>query len=415
MLAIGTALRTDSGRKIRVGEMLGGGAQGQVYVADDGSGKRGVLKLFQKRYATSDTVRRMRYLIDRGLPAVCPVLVAPVDTVTQGGVVAHYAPFAEGVSLEEFLGDPSATFSEQLQLAIAFAHAMTVLHGLGIAHGDLHSENLLVKRAGSALMLSIIDLDNFNAAGLPSPPAVGHTLYMAPELRAALAKGEVAIPTVATDRFAMGVLFHEMILLRHPSHGNDDSQEHFEKAMCSGHWLLDPAATDLRTETPGGYPSLVLNADLARLFRHAMSLDPSRRPSADVWKAELLKALRAVHVCPRPECGAPCVIDVSKRACPMCGETFPHLTLRMVASGNRIILDKGVMVIGRNTIGDSMKLSARHAVLRRIGPETWIECLGRNGTFRWNGATWVRLPEGKPLLVQAGDRLRFADVEGELK
>jgi len=52
-----------------------------------------------------------------------------------------------------------------------------------------------------------------------------------------------------------------------------------------------------------------------------------------------------------------------------------------------------------------------HAVFRRIGPQTWMESVGRNGTWRWSGSQWIRLPDKKPVLVQKNDQLKFADLE----
>jgi hypothetical protein len=153
----------------------------------------------------------------------------------------------------------------------------------------------------------------------------------------------------------------------------------------------------------------VLNAVLARLFRSALSLNPAKRPSSDAWESELGKAFNSVYCCPK--CGGPCVIDVSKVSCPLCGRPFPHLTLRIGGNGHLLPLANGATVIGRMELGGSAKVSARHAVFRRIGPETWLESTGSNGTYRWNGSRWTRLPDKKPLLVQGGDRLRLGDVE----
>lgn len=157
----------------------------------------------------------------------------------------------------------------------------------------------------------------------------------------------------------------------------------------------------------------VLNADLARLFRSALSLEPLKRPSPEEWETELSRAFNAVYSC--PVCGCPCVIDVSKVACPLCRRPFPYLTLRITGNGYTLPLALGATVIGRAQLGGSVKVSARHAVFRRVGPETWLESTGSNGTYRWNGSGWTKLPDRKPVLVQSGDRLRLGDVEVALK
>lgn len=414
MMAKGQVLKTDSGRTIRVERLLKGGGQGDAYLVEEPSGKKGVVKVFHGRFANRDTVKRLRFLVDQDLDSDCPVLVSPIDLLSKRGVIGHVAHFAEGEALEEFLAAPSATFSQQMQLAIALAQAVRVLHSRKIAHGDLHAENLMMKPIGTILSLHLIDLDNFNAPGMPSPPCAGHNLYMAPELRSAIARKRPTIPTIESDLYSLGVLMHEIILLCHPSQGNDGSEADFVKAMCSGKWLMDPAGSRGAREQCGGYPPAILNVDLARLFRSSVSLTPESRPSAERWVSELVKAVKAIYCCPNSACRGPCIIDSSKTRCPLCGEPFPPLRLCIERGAKEIVLAAGATCIGRDDLGGSPRVSQRHAIFRRIGPETWIECLGRNGTYRWTGSGWIELPAGKLLLAQAGDRLRLADVEVEL-
>jgi len=413
MIQKGKIVKSDSGRNIRVDGLIKAGGQGEAYWATEvNSGQKGVLKVFHDRFNNNDTRRRIRFIMQQNLKATCTAIEPPVDILDTGKMVGHYTPYVGERSLEEHLGNPNFTFNQGMQLAIALAHAMVEMHRRRIAHGDLQSENLRITKAGSVFQLHVIDLDNFNAPGMPAPPCVGHKLYMAPELRAALAKGKPTLPMVETDRYSLGVLMHEIILLCHPSLGNDANEADFQRAMCSDRWLLDLAAADKPKRNLGGYPVEVLNADLQRLFRATFSLDPAARPSAAAWEVELARAFNSVYCCPK--CGGPCVIDVSKVACPLCGCSFPHLTLRTFGHGRAISLTSGSTVIGRSELGGSQKVSVRHAVFRRVGPETWLESIGSNGTYRWSGSKWIRLPDRKSLLVQADDRLRLGDVEVQL-
>jgi serine/threonine protein kinase len=413
MIQKGKVIKSDSGRKFQVEELIKSGGQGEAYWATDlYSGEKGVIKVFHMRFATHDTIRRLRFLVGQNLHSVCPVLYAPNDIVTSGGLVGHYTPRASGHPLEEFLTNPSSTFLEGMQLAITLAHSTNELHKLHIAHGDLHADNLILDRNGSVLELSIIDLDNFNAPGVPAPPMVGQNLYLAPELREALATNRVAIPDIYTDRFAMGVLMHEILLLRHVAAGADSNEQDFQDAMCSGKWVQDPACPHKPVGNLGGYPVEVLDANLARLFRATLSRDPKERPSAGEWETELGRAINSIFCC--PSCGGPCVVDASKLACPLCGRQFPHLTMQMISSGKVLSLVSGSTTVGRAELGGSMKVSVRHAMFHRIGPETWIESVGTNGSYRWTRTGWCKLPDRKPVLLQNGDRLRLADVEVRL-
>ena len=56
-----------------------------------------------------------------------------------------------------------------------------------------------------------------------------------------------------------------------------------------------------------------------------------------------------------------------------------------------------------------------HAVIRREGPEFWLEDVSTHGTYRWNGADWTRLPIGKSVLLEAADRLFLGGVTLEVE
>jgi serine/threonine protein kinase len=406
MFGPGDVVELDSGKKIRLEGVLAPGGQGTAYTATDlGSGQQGVFKVFHS--PTSDTVTRLRYLVGLKLQASCPVLIPPIDMFSRNGLVGTYAPLASGQILEEFLVH-SATLVDNLQLGVALARAIQVLHEHQVVHGDLHAGNLIVRRDGSVLKAFLIDLDNFKAAGVPEPPCVGHELYMAPELRLALANHRPAVPDECSERYSLGVMLHEILLALHPASGADKDQHEFYNAMLSG-WMHDPARADRIRNAVGGLPIEVLNANLMRMFRRSLSRDRIGRPTAADWVSELSRALTLVFVCPR--CGGPCLIDASKTVCPFERQPFPQL--KLLGAFGEITLQEAAMMVGRSNLGGSFNVSARHAILRRHGPEYLLESVGQNGTQRWaNG--WIRLPDRQPVLIQKGDRLKFADVDAQV-
>jgi len=407
MIKFGKMVKSDSNRTYRVEDPIAEGGQGIAYWATETrSGERGVVKEFLPQFANQQTRVRVQQLVNLRLHALCPALHAPTDAIIKAKLVGHYTPKAPGISFEKFLENPVMTFIEALQLAAALAGAVAILHRQGVAHGDLHAENLLIHRNGTVLEASLIDFDNYNLPGLPGPPSVGHNLYMAPELRLAAARRKALAPDLLTDRYSLGVLLHEAVLLKHVAAGADSDEAQFQRAMCHGLWIQDPAAAGRPTAT-GGYPPEVLNADLMRLFRCSLSLNRAERPDAEEWQRELRKAVNNVYAC--PSCGCCVVIDASKTTCPLCHKGFPVLKLA-VSAGHEIALDKTV-VVGRGDVGGSEKVSTRHAIFRRIGPETWMESLGTNGSYRWSGSKWVPFPKHQPWLIQSGDRLRLANVE----
>ena len=409
MIENGKTVKLDSGRHIRVDGLINAGGQGTAYgTTEKDTSLKGVLKVFHKQFVNGHTMERLRFLVDQDLASACPVLCAPIDVLNQRDMVGHYTPYAPGQSLEKFLANPNGTVVDGLQLAITMAHAVDEMHKRQIAHGDLHAENLIINHVGSVIQLYLIDLDNFYAPGVSNPSMAGHNLYLAPELREALSKAQPAIPNLYSDRFALGVLMHEIILLRHVAAGSDENEAAFLKAMCSGIWRQDPAAADKPLGNLGGYPTEVLNADLARLFRSALSRDPAERPCPKEWVTALSQAIQSVYICPR--CSGPFIIDAAKVSCPICKEHIPALRL-VTGNGKSIDLDKGAVLVGRDILGGSPKVSSRHAVFRRIGPETWIESVGRNGIYRKAGSKWIKLPDNHPILIQKGDVLQIGDVQ----
>lgn len=404
----GDVIKLDSGRKIRLDGHLASRGQGVAHLATDlASTQKGVFKLFHT--PTQDAVARLRFLVSRSseLKTACPVLFPPIDSLTSNGSVGAFTPWAPGQDLEDFLANFNATLIECLQLGVAIAQAIKALHERQFVHGDLHPGNVRVDRQGSVLKPYVIDLDNFRSPGVPEPSLLGLKEYMAPELWHAMLNHKHAIPDARTELYALGVMIHEILLVKHPATGADQDEAQFLKAIHSG-WIQDPARADGVRGTTGGLPTEVLNADLMRMFRG--SLNPARRerPSAADWVAALVQALPLVFVC--QNCGGPCLIDASKTKCPICRHRF---TLKLTGPFGQIPLRDASTVVGRSNLGGSSKVSMRHAVIRRHGPEYWLESVGQNGTRRW-ASGWLRLPDGQPVLIRKGDRLKLADVEAQV-
>jgi len=407
VLAVGTVVTTASGESVTVERAFTPGGQGCAYaVRRPGTKPPGVLKLFHERFDRAETQRRLEFLVGQRLAKACPVLVPPRHLVVGPCGVGYLADLFPGAPLEEVLSTPGLTIFHTLTLAVALAHAVNALHSRGIAHGDLHGSNVLVAQKGDTLQPGIIDFDNFAAPSVPPPPMVGQILYIAPELRTALRDGRPAIPDLRSDRFAFGVLMHEVVLLLHPAGGADTTPEMFEKAMMNG-WVHDPARAN-RPRSAGGVPREAINADLQRLFRLSLSPDPDERPTTSVWEAALFAALKTVHVC--DPCSMPFLVDPSRTACPACGAKFPDWILRL-RDGRTISISEASVLVGRALLGGSMKVSGAHAVFRKIGPDLLVESCGRNGTWRKAASSWVRLPDRVPVLLSADDQLRLGDVE----
>lgn len=412
MLDLNSKIKSVSGKSYRIEKFLAKGGQAETYLASELNSKsKGVAKVFHSDYNDKQTRERIDYLLNQEF---IKLFATPTEKFDSKAMIGHFSPFVGDHSLEELLENPDFSFSSALQFAVILTHSIMDLHESGIVHGDLHSENVRISVKEDVLELYLIDLDNFVAPDMPPPQCVGHANYMAPELRIAMKSRKPAIPTIESELYSLGVLLHEVLLLQHPTNGYDDTKEKFELATLHG-WILDPILRNHKHNPDlGGYPPTILNSGLMRMFRNALSPIPSKRPNARAWKTELLEAYQQwAYQC--DECGAPVIADIGNLKCSLCHTTFPHMVLVLKDCGQKFPLFSASTVLGRNHLGGSPMVSKQHVVFRRVGPLATMESVGRNGTFRWSGDSWIQLPDRKQLQVSNNDRLRFADAEAFIK
>ncbi len=410
MLRVGELLRFKNGRLFKVLTAFTPGGQGEAYeVREDGKHTSQVLKLFRRELHGPALRARLEWLVARRIHSLSPPLIGPDAIVDETFGYGCLMPLAPGTPLEKVLECGGFSFVDGVQLALTVSLAMAALHACGMSWGDPHANNILVERDGdSVLKPGLIDFDNYSAPGVPPPPGIGHHLYMASELRGyLLGSSAPATPCIETDLYALAVLIHEILLLRHPSSKIDPDE--FNDEMCEGVWIADPMRC-AAAKTSAGYPIGVLNADLARLFRYGLGKAPSRRPSAMEWAGTLKRGLACIYLC--DHCEGPFLIDPSKLRCPLCEARFSDWVL-VLRNGRKMALTAGTTVLGRSELG-SPKVSTRHAIFRKIGPEYFVENISGNGVFRKSKNSWKLLDNNKTFLLQPGDVLKFADVEGTL-
>jgi DNA-binding helix-hairpin-helix protein with protein kinase domain len=399
----GQTMTMRRGTKVCVGPLLGAGGEAFVYKATDcRDASPGVVKAFTSN--PPERAERTRFLVEKGLGQLSPLFYAPTDWQLNGGVV-HFSPFADGVSLEEHLETSGNSFPENCKLAIAISHALAILNENGLAHGDIQLKNFNVQKTPAGLYVAVLDFDNFIARGAPPPLSIGQDHAMAPELRAAYKAGTPIVPDEYSDRFAHTVLMHDLLLAKHVASGFDDDPDHFDACMLSGRWWHDAALGNSLSAKGGGYPSGILDPDLSRLFRRGVSLNREDRPVPWEWRNTTSRSFERIYI--HPYCGGPVFADAGKTHCPFCGERYRMLKLVFSGLHREIVCDSGAVPIGRDQLL-SPKVSAHHAIIQRVGPEVTVESFGRNGSYHFIDGKWIAFQN---TLIEAGDRLRFADIE----
>ncbi|RMG16895.1 MAG: serine/threonine protein kinase [Planctomycetota bacterium] len=216
-------------------EPLGEGGFAEVWLARHHrwSSRLAAAKVIKDR-AQADRLRAESDCLERlSHPGIARALGMDLDH-DPPYLLVEYAP---GETLRELLRregrlPPARAFAVFSQLALALAHS----HALGITHGDLKPENVLVDAQGR-VKLTDFGLGRVRASEASlalsgelrtQDAAVAGTIpYMAPEQR----DGQPADP--ACDVFALGILLHEMLTGKRPQPG-DHPREHLTEAPA---WL----------------------------------------------------------------------------------------------------------------------------------------------------------------------------------
>jgi DNA-binding helix-hairpin-helix protein with protein kinase domain len=323
---------------IKIVEFIGAGGQGEVYRVEVG-GRSMALKVFYQKYSEPEDERRLRALVNKKLHTLSALLRAAPQRVVRIG-----SRLEAVMEQSQSSGKLPWSFPQGLQIAVTIAQGVSICEEQSLAIGDIAANNLTTVTKAGHHEIYLMDLDNYASPGQGDPRMLGQQLYLAPELLS----GAINAPTVESDRYALGVLLHEMLLLAHPKAGYDDTPEKFNVAVAEGRWQQDPQYP--RTARgAGGYPADVLSPKIQQFFRNAQSADPGRRPSAKTWVHALWEVLddsRGPGVYQCEACDGFYLSDITKDRCPYCGA--PHPVLALETAHGTIPLDARVNPIGRS-------------------------------------------------------------------
>lgn len=213
--------------QLQADELIDSGASGSVYRAHDTDASKGppfALKVLKEASsaATEGFEKEAYYLSKLRHPGLVPIYGFSKTGEELRGVdpaPCFWMELVEGQKINEAAANvPVETIRDWLKQCLT---ALDYLHSQGILHGDLKPANILIDQQSQVRLL------DFGFA-IFAPMAGGKTLgklkgalpYLAPEL----VKGE-RYP--ATDLYALGTVFYEILAGRHPRKDARNLQELF--------------------------------------------------------------------------------------------------------------------------------------------------------------------------------------------
>ena len=217
-------------------------------------------------------------------------------------------------------------WNARVHAAWRLAQGVQRLHSLGLAHSDLSPNNIYANPETGHIC--IIDCDDLVVPGFNPSASAGTPRYIAPEVL----EGR-GVSNHRTDRHALSVLIHELLLFRHPligpfDHGLDDNDEIEQQQLGSaGIYIGDPK--DWRNRPRKGfYRPELLGPTLAKLLAQAFGpglRDPEARPTALQWQSALGRLVDRIVSCVNPTCDERYfpLEDGKRLACPWCKTPFP--------------------------------------------------------------------------------------------
>jgi eukaryotic-like serine/threonine-protein kinase len=206
-----------------VGNRLGAGGMGQVYLAEDPTLKRLVAIKRATRRSQSDVANRKRFLKEaqRASALNHPNVGAIYDVVEHAGEIWLVMEYVEGETLRHRLKRPIPV-EEFFAIALQCCDGLNAAHEKAIIHGDIKPENIMI---ASGNRVKILDFGVARRAWRSDPADAtksmetmtasgGTPAYMAPEVL--LQKPDDG----RSDIFSLGLVFYEMLGGNQPFHSD---------------------------------------------------------------------------------------------------------------------------------------------------------------------------------------------------
>lgn len=272
-------------------EKIGSGGFGQVYRAYDSMLETDVaVKILNPEKTGIDEnafLKEARLMATVRNPHVLAIHGAGRDQ----GIAGYWSDYLDGQILCHFLSEGVPDTEQKLEIIQQITQAVKATHNSEVVHGDIKSLNVMLQPSRGAILL---DFGSSQSKQHPtdSDYSSASPVAMAPEQF----NGEPA--TSASDVFALGLLFFEILTGRPLLHGTDMSHlqqlsmsapEQLKKSPMSGDWYR--LLTAMLQSNPKARPDVLM----VEKCIHAIKTKPLKRARRIAW-ASFIVLLSAVTV-----------------------------------------------------------------------------------------------------------------------
>lgn len=207
------------GGRFRIVRHIGSGGMGVVCEAyDEKLNRRIAIKSAQRGLRTSLSPEA-RAALEVSHPNVCKLHEIHSADTPDGPVDFLTMELVEGETIASRLQrDGRLTEPEARHIALQLCAGLAQAHKQGVIHGDLKTGNVILSRTPEGLpraVLTDFGLARLTGKGSDAAADGGTPAYMAPELSSG------SPPSVATDVYAIGVLFHVLLTGDVPGNANE--------------------------------------------------------------------------------------------------------------------------------------------------------------------------------------------------
>lgn len=292
--------------RYRVLGLLGSGAMGSVYEAEQDQPRRSVaVKVLRPGYIPLDVKRRFvkeaQILGQLGHKGIAQIYEAGVDNQGQ----PYFAmELIRGQPIDKYINSRELSSSERLQLMAAICDAVQHAHDQGVIHRDLKPSNILVDQSGQCKILDfgIARTNNAELYSTTTQTETGQLLgtlsYMSPE-QVSAKSSEI---DSRTDVYALGLMLYDLLSGHRPYELN--------------HLPLPEAARLIREFDPPrlGTLDVHLRGDIETIVAKALEKDKTRRyPTPGALRDDIFRHLAHEAIHARPPSGIYRLIKFSRR------------------------------------------------------------------------------------------------------